>query len=197
MDRTEEKPNLTPWLWIKARGFKGHFCTTELRDSLTVELLGRSVSDALLDVRIVEEACIDLGGMWWMGNTHQRIEIGNMVIAVPTRDFEGVLHELREAPVRYFQNDQPYYKVHGYWDCVVLTSAQKTTLLAAMVEMLPTVRVTAKEEDEGFGQSLKLANKNHEVTFISRRDPESIKKAKAEGIIQVQPISGTVNGEKN
>ena len=73
--------------------------------------------------------------------------IGEFKFSVPTQDFEIFLDKLRHAPLRKFSDGQEYFKIHGFYHCLVLMPDQKDRLLGLMNSMAAEVSRKADRAD--------------------------------------------------
>jgi hypothetical protein len=154
-------------LVLCAGTFKAHYCPQSLVGGLVsdIESRGGSVSE----VKEINEGGMDLPGMIMSDRPWEDLMIGDFKFSVPSQDFEYILDELQRVETRKFSDGQEYFKIHGSYQCLVLTPEQRDTLLETMYDMLPDVRKRSEEADEEFSRRLALA-RDRGAKVISARD---------------------------
>lgn len=129
------------WHLLAFHGAKWHVCPEELVRHIMDDLEVRGCSGTVARTR-VQDFCLDHGGPLWMGRSYQEVEIDGLRIEVPVAELAAFVAQLRRLPPREI-NDRPYYKLHGYVHCIVLTPAQRDALLQTWTRALQTVEVQA------------------------------------------------------
>ena len=187
MEVVDLKDNL--WARLFMNGWKPHFVPRSLLQGLMDD--GERRRHPFDNVEPADKGFIDLPGMIMLDRTHQTIKIDTFELTIPTQDFEYYYRELKDGPKRTFTSTgQEYYKIHGWIHCAVFTVEQRDLLVKTMGEMLETVKVQAKKEDDEFTRRLREINKDG-VKVVSPKDPESMK-----GVVEKVLVSPP-NNEKN
>jgi hypothetical protein len=142
----------TRWKWLtdETWHWKGHVVDDTLADDIQMEMFDRSFdkgySPTFLKVDATDEAYFDLPGMILQNRAERRIDVEGLVICIPSEDWEDVLAQVRLLPERALlaQPETKYYKLHGWRYAIVLTPAQRTSL----IEQMEAQRAEAEVEGE-------------------------------------------------
>lgn len=98
------------------------------------------------EVKEAELCHIDAPQIVLVSPTFQQIKIDSLEIIFPTLQFQMFLEHLEGLPERTFKSGKKFYKLHGFFACVVLTPEQRDLLVRSMREMLPAVEKLAAAE---------------------------------------------------
>ena len=146
----------TLWVALRLKTLKWHYCMKRLAYEL-IEEVGID-EKTVVEMQPTDQGYIDNPGMVLMDRSYQNIKIDTFKLVIPTEDFEYFHDRLRDAPVRRFRNGDEYHKIHGWQACAIFTRDQRETLVDAMAEILPDVRMTAEQESLEFSRRLNRAN---------------------------------------
>jgi len=144
------------WALILFKGYKTHFCPSELVGDLIADIGARGGN--AYEVRETDNGGADLPGIVAADRRWEDILIGGFKLGFPSQDFEYFMEELELSPVRKFASGREYHKVHGWIHCVVLTPEQRAFVLKTMAEMLPAVHQRVEEENRRFLEAIDKAN---------------------------------------
>ena len=148
------------WNLIAFGRAKWHLCPQELTQGILDDLEVRGHQGSLVDAK--EWFRIDHGGPMWLGRSYHAVEIDGLRLEVPVAELARFLQELRGLEERGV-NDQPYYKLHGWFHCIVLTPAQRDVLLAAWEAALPAVEVQAQADRMEFELRIRELNEHPNI----------------------------------
>lgn len=144
-----------------------HVCYRSLVSSLTRDLRERFAVS--LELKSTKETGMELGGIMWIHRGYQDISIDGLKISIPYDDFADIYDMFNACKLRTFKNtgkkkktsDVEYYKLHsGYIRCLVVTPAQRDTLLDEMKRLLPFCEQAAENEFVEQIKRLKKAKTN-------------------------------------
>lgn len=115
-------------------GCKPHFVPESLQPDISDELVNRFSRSNLrgedsFTVKTTTEGLVDLPGMVRMDRTYEEFDLGGFKLSIPTTDIDFYYSELTRLPERSV-NGKPYYKIHGWIHCVVLTPEHRTIILS-------------------------------------------------------------------
>jgi hypothetical protein len=112
---------------------KPHFVPTSLQPDISNELVTRFSRSNLngensFTAKPTTEGLVDLPGMVRVDRTYEEFDLGGFKLSIPTTDIDFYYSELTKLPERQV-NGKPYYKIHGWIHCVVLTPEHRTIIL--------------------------------------------------------------------
>jgi hypothetical protein len=110
--------------------------------------------------KIVTEMGIDMPGMMMIDRGYQHIKLDTLDISIPYSDFTSFTSQLSGLKKRMFASGKEYYKLHGWLQAIVLTTAQRDLLLREMVDRAPAVEKLAEDEHVEFMRRLGQINKD-------------------------------------
>ncbi len=154
----------TKWKWLtdETWHWKGHVVSEDLVHPIEGELYDRGVADdaapTFLIVDQTDEVCFDLPGMMMTTRKLRTIDLNGLNLVIPSADFESILAQVRLLELReVVAGDEklPYYKLHGWRFCIVLSPTERTTLITAMEAQLAEVEVEAEDDRRRFAEGLK------------------------------------------
>ncbi len=98
---------------------------------------------------------IDAGGSMLIDAEWITVRLDDLNFEVPVRDVQRFYTTLmNEKPRTLGKGRTQYFKLHGWIHAVVLTPAQRTTLLKAWGDAMPAYRERAAKENERFQRAL-------------------------------------------
>lgn len=105
---------------------------------------------------IVDYMTFDLPGMAFVDREEMSIEVDGLTLVIPCCDWQYIHAKLSQLKVRT-DAAVPYYKLHGFHRCLVLTPEQRYTMLqqmsAKMAEASAYADVEARRFNEAFAGS--------------------------------------------
>lgn len=104
----------------------------------------------------ISVASLDFGGGCYAKRPWEEFELDGLKVHIPSEHLAAFCKQIQELPQRMFGN-VPYFKLHGYWQCIVVLPEQHQELLDEMFERLPI----AKKRDEEFMASLPPPGPDH------------------------------------
>ena len=121
----------------------------------------------------------DLPGMCSMNREYRQVEVDGLTIEIPCTDWEYIYDKLLARKERDDAN-LPYYKLHGFNRCIVLTPDQRDEMLKQMLAQM--VEVNAQREIENRAWNEAMANMPGAVVADGPKDAQAaLARAKAEG----------------
>lgn len=126
-------------------GAKTHIMAPAHVNVIVADLLDRG--HAVESHKTVKEAGVDYGGMMIAGRPWEEFRLrGGFILGMPSAHVKDFAERAARAEVRCSRGDQHapgrcrgvhYVKLHSYWNCVVLTPAQRDQFVAAAARRLP------------------------------------------------------------
>lgn len=151
----------TKWRWLTDETWywKGHVVSDDLVHDIEMELHDRAVADGndtctFLIVDQTDEAHYDLPGMMMTTRKLRALDVEGLQLRIPSMDFEDILSTVRLLQERKLPDGRPYYKLHGWRFCIVLTPAERQALIAAMEAQLADVEAEAEDDRRRFTEGL-------------------------------------------
>lgn len=147
-------------------GVKAHYIPESLYTDITDELFARYLERPFQELE-KDEAVYDVGGMamideeWVKWITPHK----DLMVSMRARHFPYAFDELRNLKLRHV-NGKPYYKLHGWLHCIVLTPSQRDYLLTEWKGELCQFNEKALVGNVEFARRLAEINK-HEQVIIS------------------------------
>lgn len=133
---------MTTWTMVSFTAAKPHIAplrlTVPIIDDLDIRGGGQSRVDALRSGALY----IDHGGPMSAQRKYIFADVDGLKLAVPAAELAQFLRELKLAELR-LTNDIPYFKLHGYVHAIVLTPAQRDSLMASWEASMWEVRADA------------------------------------------------------
>jgi hypothetical protein len=186
------------WAFFWIDGWKVHFCPNWLLEELEVDARSRN-HNTIIEVKGTEDIWWDPGGMVTMGRSYQKLKIDTATMTVASVDFAAFHDELKDLPLRKFDNGQEYYKIHGWLHCTVFSPEQRAQLLDACEKLRPIVDETAKVENDRFIRALDEINEGG-LKVASVRDPKLQIEQQEDGKVSIKvkvPFEGQLGGLPN
>jgi hypothetical protein len=154
---------MTKWKWLfdETLGWKGHVVPEGLALDLEWDLAQRrdQVTDPIFTLTDhTDEAYFDLPGMMWNGRSDRHLEVDGLKIQIPSQDFFTIYAQLKTLPVRKFKDERPYYKLHGWRYCIILTPAQRQIMITAMAEQADAAEAEAEKDLARFEEAIAQVN---------------------------------------
>lgn len=125
------------WFSIFSDNWKPHAVPVNFADALVDEMHERGFEGEIVR-RPITSCALDQGGMCFADRPLEEFQFAGLDFAVPS---EHVLHfhdRLAELLPRQFEcrarggSSRAYYKLHSYWNCVVLSPALRRQLLRSL-----------------------------------------------------------------
>ena len=156
-------------------GVKTHFIPEAIANEIVNELKDRFNTECkIYDTR--ESAWIDMPGMIMVDRTIEKFDLGDgSGFNFPTEDFDIIYERLKSAETRYTKDTGTcYYKVHGWIQCVVLTSVQRRVLLKQLDAQSHDLKAKALAQKLEFTRRLNEVNKGlsengDKIQFMSQK----------------------------
>jgi len=128
---------LTDWNWGK-----GHLVSDTLRGPIIENLKKRGMSPHSEER---SQFAIDLPGMCLADRSWTEVRVGGLTVAAPTAELSTFYGRLDDLGVRK-EIGVPYYKLHSWLSCLVLTREQRDQLLHQWVDLLDMADAIASAE---------------------------------------------------
>lgn len=119
------------WECITNDEWKTHIVPSVLADLLVEEMKQRGVKGDVKR-RVVPAAGVDCGGMCHRDRPIEEFRFAGLKFSVASEFVQHFADELQSLEERHF-GKRPYFKLHSHWNAVVLTPAQRKTLLALLL----------------------------------------------------------------
>ena len=137
------------WHWIILRGAKAHMVCAGLLRQLLVEMTGRDCE--IESAKLVGKGGVmfDMPGMIRVDRPMEAIPFLGTTLHIPSEDIATISGQLSDLPRRMFKcadgsPGYPYFKLHGFLRCLVLTPSQRTLLLRLLQERVADAEAKAK-----------------------------------------------------
>ena len=101
----------------------------------------------------ITEWAIDFGGVWATGQPLETVHLDGLEIEIASDNVGYALAMIRDMKARYFTDGTPYYKLHHWHFCLVMTLDQGLDLMAKLDAIEGAAAVRA---DEWFDEHLPL-----------------------------------------
>lgn len=183
------------WTLIRLEHWKATYVSKALLPQLLQDYEARGYDPKVppLFQKDVDEAGIDYPGMIMTTRTWVDISLEpGFSLGFPTMDAEDFLDDMKDLQMRRFGDGTPYYKLHGWLQCIVLTPAQLDLAIAYLRDNLKVIRENAQRENDIFTGAIKATNEAAGRTVIVRPEVE-----KNDPIPKGTPLSGMPSREKN
>lgn len=109
------------------------------------------------------KAALDHGGACYQKRPWEEFMIDALEIAIPSEHLSYFYKAIKELPERTF-GSIPYFKLHSYWECIVVLPEQREELLDEMFARLPI----AKKRSDEFINSLPAPAEHPNLLRIPR-----------------------------
>lgn len=143
------------WWFYDFHSSKPHVVAHPLRDYLANEMIHernhplRERPPGKSNPEEWYKAALDLGGGCYHNRPWEDFEIDALTVSVPSEYLNYFYKAIRELPRRMF-GVHPYFKLHSYWECIVVLPEQREELLDEMFARLSL----AKQRSDAFYASL-------------------------------------------
>lgn len=120
--------------WSRLRYVNGmhHVVSDDLLPAIQEAMTRATPPGELEDVRIVDSVRLELGGPWHMGRPLEEFVFHDLVILIPSEDFQLLLDSWQTAP-RMISLGQAFYRLTSWeWQCLVVGPAQREELLVLL-----------------------------------------------------------------
>lgn len=121
----------TVWFAVRSDDWKLHAVSEGLVDDLVAEMRARG-SLGETTRHPIETYGLDREGMCDVRRPVETFAFYGLDFEVPSEHVAHFRRQLLELPRRKFASGAPYFKLHCWWNCVVLTPAQRRSLLRAL-----------------------------------------------------------------
>lgn len=125
------------WFNIFSDDWKPHLVPASFADALVDEMHERGFEGEIVRHSIVR-CSLDQGGMCFAERPWEEFQFAGLDFAVPSEHVAHFHDRLAELPPRQFEcrargsSSRTYYKLHSYWNCVVLSPALRRQLLRSL-----------------------------------------------------------------
>lgn len=121
---------MSSWVAVDGGQVKTHLCPSALLADLLADLRDRGAGE--LEPEPIESFGIDRGGFCFASRPVEKFDAGGTALSVPSEHVGHYLERLEGLEPRSFASGRSYYKLHCFWNCVVLEPATRELLLAQM-----------------------------------------------------------------
>lgn len=118
------------WFAIGSDDWKLHATPAIFADALVVEMHERGFKGEI-DKRPLVRYSLDQGGMCYVDRPWEQFQFAGLSFSVPSEHVQHFYRVLGGLPPRKF-GARIYYKLHCYWNCLVLTSVLRRQLLRSL-----------------------------------------------------------------
>ncbi len=138
------------WWFYDVHSSKPHVVADPLRELLANEMIHqrnhplRELPQGRPNPVEITKASLDFGGGCYQRRPWEDFELDGLEVGIPSEHLNAFYKAIKELSVRKF-GDVPYYKLHGYWQCITVLPEQREELLDEMHARLPIAR---KRHDE-------------------------------------------------
>ena len=166
----------TPWTFIShfdpdgKKDLVNHIVPTNLVSLFIQDINKRYPWAEIKEIKPIEKAWMDNGGMVMSNRTYQEIDLGNsLTMIIPTIDFELHLEYIKKLEKRFWGKVE-HFKIFNAYNAVIVPYEEFEILIDKMEQMLFNVTILAKKEEKEFLDRLNTINAG-QVRIISDRDP--------------------------
>ena len=144
---------------------KLHITPDELVDGIVADLKKRGFP--LVRRNLIIECGFDGPGCVHKDDVWYDFVLDSLVVKFSARSFEEMLLQLRGLERRTAPGGQRYFKMHGFLNCLVLTSDDRKYLLNQMQPKLQEALVQAEFEAQRFNET--FVNNPHPNLYVEPR----------------------------
>ena len=101
------------------------------------------------------------------------VELDGLTLEMPCAQWGEILTKLKRLAERRFDDGTPYYKLHGFHKCIVLSPAHRDSMLAQMETRLEESHKIADQELEDMRLALERINAKGGVQVAAKRFPST------------------------
>lgn len=112
---------------------RSHLVCTELEALLIADMAVRAPGVAVVSVIDKADDGINMPGMIIVTRPNETFVLDGLELEIPCEDVRDILNRLERLPLRHF-GEVPYYKLHSFLRCTVLTPAQRDAFMAMLRE---------------------------------------------------------------
>lgn len=134
---------MSEWRFIRFEGAICHTVPVELEAGIVDDLVRRDCD--LHSVQPVTGSSIDIPGPVCVDRPWETFDVDGLSLDIPCEDVEALADYLGGLQVRHTRDNEPYYKMHGFMRCLVLTPIQRDDLHMQMVERIPGADARSSE----------------------------------------------------
>ena len=150
------------WFWLMDNGggdnyYKSHALPETLSAAIIDDLKSRGLGE--YTTKETEEFLIDMPGMCMVDRSYHTFEIDGVSIKMPSSEVD-IFHEKLGRREERIADGKPYYKLHGWRCCIVLTPSQKEQLLSEMTAALPECEAIESAENAEWNSRMDKINKD-------------------------------------
>ena len=118
------------WFSISSNDWKTHAVPATFADALVAEMHERGFEGEIAR-HSINRCGLDRGGMCFADRPWERFQFAGIDFSVPSEHVAHFHARLIELTPRQF-GSRIYYKLHCYWNCIVLTPALRRQLLRSL-----------------------------------------------------------------
>lgn len=140
----------TKWRLVTWKDFaiRSHIVCEELEPLLIAEMTARAPEYAIEKVEDHVSDGINMPGMIITTRPNETFDFDGLELEIPCEDVVSFVSKLKHQAVRHFGR-VPYYKLHSFLRCTVLTPGQRDRLIALLEERA----VVAEQKADAFYES--------------------------------------------
>jgi hypothetical protein len=161
----------SPWKFLVTYVTHSRFAPPDLSELDTADLTSRG---AYPEVKSVTGGFFDLPGCFVSSNRKVfAVELDGLHLEMPCAQWEEIYTRLGELKEQHFSNGTPYYELYGMFKCLVLTPAQRDSMLTQMQPRLKESRQIADQELTEMREALERINAKGGAQLASKKFPST------------------------
>lgn len=151
----------TVWKWLadETWTFKGHVVCEDLLNDIEADLAGRGLGGVFTSQVRKDPIMLDLPGMMMASRKMRQVDLDGLIVQIPSQDWRNIMNKIQLAEGRSEGSmASTHYKIHAEVFCLVLTPAQRQSMLEQMWHQALDAEEEGAEDDARFAQAIREVN---------------------------------------
>jgi hypothetical protein len=161
----------SPWKFLVTYITHSRFVPPDLAELDTVDLTSRG---ARPEIKSVTSGFFDLPKCFVSEKRKVfSVDLEGLRLEMPCAQWAEIYGTLSDLEEQRFSDGSPYYELYGMFKCVVLTPAQRNSMLAQMKPRLDEARLIRDQEQAEMRETLERINAKGGVQLASKKFPST------------------------